>query len=247
MLKNKTAIVTGGSRGIGRAIVLMLAKEGADVAFNYLNSEQAALELVREVEALGVRCKPARVDIRDHDAIKEWIDGIKTEFGRIDILINNAGVIADKPMMLMTREDWDTVINTNLCGMYHVTRACIVGFLKQKEGRIINISSVSGLTGIPGQVNYSATKGGMNAFTKALAKETAAYGIRVNAVAPGFIETDILSGINEEQRKKIMETIPLGRLGRVEDVAGCVKFLLSEGASYITGQVLTVDGGLVMR
>jgi 3-oxoacyl-[acyl-carrier protein] reductase len=165
----------------------------------------------------------------------------------LDILINNAGIIRDKALMMMTEEDWQTVIQTNLTGMFNASRACIVSFLKQKQGDIINISSVSGITGLARQTNYSASKGGMNAFTKALAKETAAYGVRVNAVAPGFIETDILSGLSEEQKNDIIRRIPLGRVGSPEDVAQGVKFLLSPEAAYMTGQILVVDGGLAIR
>jgi len=247
MLKDKVAVVTGGSRGIGRAIVLALAKEGCQVAFNYLSSAQKAEELKAEVENCGVKCLASQIDVRDLAAVKTWIDGVKGELGGLDILINNAGIIRDKALMMMTAEDWQEVIDTNLTGMFNVSRSCIVTFLKQKSGRIINISSVSGLIGLPRQVNYSAAKGGMNSFTKALAKETAAYGVLVNAVAPGFIETDILSDLSEEQRAEINQTVPLGRIGDVEDVAKSVLFLLSPLADYITGQIITVDGGLAIR
>lgn len=246
-LKNKVAIVTGGSRGIGRAIVLMLAKEGCHVAFSYNKSKDQASAVEKEVQQLGVKCAAKGVDVRDYAAVKKWIDEVKEEFGQIDILINNAGIIIDKALMMMSEQDWNDVIETNLNGMFHAARSCIVTFLKQKSGNIVNISSVSGLMGLPRQTNYSAAKGGMNAFTKALAKETAAYGVRVNAVAPGFIETDILAGFNEAQREQILKTIPLGRMGQVEDVANCVKFLLSEQAAYMTGQIIQVDGGLAIR
>ncbi|HQP12757.1 MAG TPA: SDR family oxidoreductase, partial [Candidatus Omnitrophota bacterium] len=178
---------------------------------------------------------------------KAWIAGVKERLGGIDILVNNAGIVQDKALMLMTPEDWLAVIDTNLTGMFNVTRACIVTFLKQKSGQIIQVSSVSGVVGLPRQANYSASKGGVNAFTKSLAKEVAAYGIRVNAVAPGYIETDILAGLSEEQRETFLQNIPLGRLGRPEDVAACVKFLVSEAAQYITGQVIQMDGGLAIR
>lgn len=245
--KNKVAIVTGGSRGIGRAIVEALASRGCDIAFNYSKSHEAALELEKEIKGKGVRCKASCVDIKNFEDVKEWIARVKEDFGRIDILINNAGIVIDKPLMMMSREDWDQVIDTNLSGMFNAAKACIVTFMKQKSGDIVNISSVSGVIGLPGQTNYSASKGGVNAFTKALAKEVGRYGIRVNAVAPGFIETDILSQFTDEQKKEIAGRVPLQRIGTPQDVANCVVFLLSQGARYMTGQVIQVDGGLAMR
>lgn len=246
-LKNKVAIVTGGSRGIGRAIVEALAACGCDIAFNYSKSHDVALELEKAVKAKGVRCKAECVDIKDFEDVKEWIAQVKEDFGHIDILINNAGIVIDKPLMMMSREDWDQVIDTNLSGMFNAAKACIVTFMKQKSGDIVNISSVSGVIGLPGQTNYSASKGGVNAFTKALAKEVGRYGIRVNAVAPGFIETDILSQFTDEQKKEIAGRVPLQRIGTPQDVANCVVFLLSQGAQYMTGQIVQVDGGLAMR
>lgn len=246
-LKGKVAIVTGGSRGIGRAIVLMLAKNGCHVAFNYQKNDGAALTVVNEAKKLGVKCVAAKVDIKDFVKVKTWVEEVKEKMGRLDILVNNAGRIIDKALMLMDDQDWQDVIDTNLNGVFNATRACIVTFLKQKSGNIVNISSVSGIFGLPRQVNYSAAKGGVNAFTKALAKEVAVYNVKVNAVAPGFVDTDILSNLTEEQKSRILEAIPQGRLGVPEDIANCVKFLLSEGAQYITGQIIQVDGGLAIR
>ena len=194
-----------------------------------------------------MRCKASCVDIKDFEAVKQWIAQVKEDFGRVDILVNNAGIVIDKPLMMMSREDWDQVIDTNLNGMFNAAKACIVTFMKQKSGDIVNISSVSGVIGLPGQTNYSASKGGINAFTKALAKEVARYGIRVNAVAPGFIETEILSHFTDEQKKEITGSIPLQRIGTPQDVANCVVFLLSPGARYMTGQIVQVDGGLAIR
>jgi 3-oxoacyl-[acyl-carrier protein] reductase len=247
VLKDKVAIVTGGSRGIGRAIVLKLANLGSHVAFNYHQSQKPALSLEKEVKKMGRLCITKCVDVRDFKGIKSWIDETKKSLGRVDILVNNAGIVIDKSLMLMTEEDWREVIDTNLNGMFNAAKACIVTFMKQKSGHIINISSVSGITGLAGQTNYSATKGGMNAFTKALAKEVAGYGIRVNAVAPGFIDTEILSKFTDEEKQDIVDKIPLQRIGSAEDVANCVGFLLSEHAKYITGQVIQVDGGMAMR
>jgi len=245
--KDKVAIVTGGSRGIGRAVVLILAENGCDVAFNYLSSKDAAKALVKEVESKGVRCLASQVDVRDFKAVKAWAAEVKEKLGRLDILINNAGIVRDKPFMMMLDEDWNDVIETNLQGMYHAARVCIVTFLKQRSGDIVNISSVSGLVGMPGQTNYSAAKGAINAFTRSLAKEVAAYGVRVNAVAPGFVETDMLSAIEAEQKDKIRESVPLGRFGRPEEVAACVRFLLGEESGYMIGQIIQIDGGLAIR
>ena len=247
MFKDKVAVVTGGSRGIGKAIVQMLVCEGCQVAFSYFQNGEAATALENDLKKEGFVVKASQVDVKDFAQVKAWIEDTRNHFGRLDILVNNAGIIIDKALMLMSEEDWDQVLTTNLDGYFHTSRSCIVTFLKQKSGDIVNVSSVSGIIGLPRQVNYSASKGGVNAFTKALAKEVAAYGVRVNAVAPGFIDTDILSGFNDEQRQKILDLIPAKRLGTPQDVANCVKFLLSPASQYITGQVITVDGGLTMR
>ncbi len=246
-LKGKVAIVTGGSRGIGRAIVLMLAREGCDVAFNYEKSQTAALALEEEVKKSKVKCVASCIDIKNFEKVKLWVEDVKKRFGRLDILVNNAGIVIDKALMLMSPEDWQKVIDTNLTGAFNITRLCITTFLKQKKGNIVNISSVSGKIGLPRQVNYSASKGGLDAFTKALSKEVAAYNVRVNGIAPGYTQTDILKDLSEQDLKKITDLIPLGSIGKPENVADCVKFLLSPLAQYITGEIIQIDGGLAIR
>ncbi len=244
--KNKTAIISGATRGIGRAIAIELARGGANVSFNFLKSNKEADELEKEIKALGVDVKSFQVDIKDYNAVKSWVDDTKGLFGGIDIIVNNAGVIRDKALALMGPDDWHEVISTNLDGTFNLTRAAIVSFIKQKSGIIINIASVSGIIGIPRQTNYSASKAGIIGFTKSLAKEVASYNIRVNAIAPGFIETDMLKDLKEGYKEQIIKEIPFKRLGRPEEVAEAVKFLVSESASYITGQTIVVDGGMSM-
>lgn len=243
---SKTAIISGASRGIGRAVALELAGEGVNISFNYLKSSNDALALEKEINKLGVKVKSFQVDIKDYRAVKSWVDDTKQLFGSIDIIINNAGVIKDKALALMEPDDWHDVINTNLDGTFNLTRAAIIGLIKQKGGAIVNITSVSGIVGIPRQTNYSASKAGIIGFTKSLAREVASYNIRVNAVAPGFIETDIIKELKEDYKDQIVKQIPLSRLGKPEEVAKIIKFLVSEDAGYITGQTFVIDGGLSM-
>ncbi|MFA5063670.1 MAG: 3-oxoacyl-[acyl-carrier-protein] reductase [Candidatus Omnitrophota bacterium] len=244
LFQDKVAIVTGGSRGIGKALVLMLAQEGANVAFTYAKSVEDAGKLSLEIAKLGRKPLALQMDVADFDKAKELIEKVKEHFGRLDILVNNAGIIRDKALMMMTKDDWREVIDTNLTGTFNVTRNAIVTFLKQKSGAIVNITSVSGVAGMSRQTNYAASKAGIIGFTKSLAKEVAPYNIRVNAVAPGFIETDMISGLKDEYKEELKKKIPLSRLGKVEDVSAAAKFLLSEAANFITGQTIIIDGGL---
>ncbi len=245
-VKNKTVIISGATRGIGRAIAVKLAGEGANISFNFIKSSKEAEDLEKELKKLNVNVKSFQVDIKDYNAVKTWVDDTRESFKGIDIVINNAGVTRDKALALMDPSDWSEVINTNLDGTFNLTRAAIITFIKQKSGAIINISSVSGITGLPRQTNYSTSKAGMIGFTKSLAKEVAPYNIRVNAVAPGFIETDMLKDFKEEHKNQIIKQIPLNRLGRPEEVAELVNFLVSENAGYITGQTFVIDGGLAI-
>lgn len=245
--KNKTAIVSGASRGIGRAVVLELASEGINVAFNFLKNKEAASELEKEAKKIGVTAKASCVDIKDFDAVSVWVKETKELFGGLDILVNNAGITNDKALMFMEKEDWKNVIDINLGGVFNLTRAAIIGFMKQGSGSIVNITSLSGIIGLPRQTNYSASKAGIVGFTKALAKEVAKYNIRVNAVAPGFIETDMLKDLKESHKNKILEVLPLGRFGKPQEVAKAVKFLVSDNAGYITGQTIIIDGGLSIQ
>lgn len=244
--KGKTVVVTGGSRGIGKACALEFAKAGADIAFTYNKSKGPAEELKKEIEALGVKALSLKLDVADFDKCRATVDTILDKFAKVDILINNAGIIRDKALMGMTKEDWSDVIDTNLGGLFNVTKNFIITFMKQREGNIINISSLSGIIGLPRQTNYSASKGGMISFTRSLAREVAPFNIRVNVIAPGFIHTDMIKGLKEDYVKDVMPQIPLGRFGEPTEVAKAALFLAGPRASYITGQVIRVDGGLGM-
>jgi 3-oxoacyl-[acyl-carrier protein] reductase len=245
LLDNQIAVVTGAGRGIGRAIALKLAGDGANivcVSRTAENSEKIALE----VKGLGRQAWAYAVDVADAKAVDASVEKILAQTPRVDILVNNAGVTRDGLLMRMSEEDWDTVLDTNLKGAFLFTRALSRVFLKQRSGRIINISSVIGLRGNAGQANYGASKAALLGFTKSVAREFASRGITVNAVAPGFIETDMTAVLSEAIRTDVLKAIPLGKLGKPEDVAQAVAFLASPAAQYITGQVLAVDGGMVM-
>ena len=242
----KTAVVTGGSRGLGRAVCLELAKGGANVVFCYAGNEAAAKETTAACEALGAKALAVQCDVAKADEVKALMDAAVKEFGRIDILVNNAGITRDGLLMMMKEEDFDAVIAANLKGTFLCMKAVSRIMMKQRYGRIVNLSSVVGLRGNAGQVNYAASKAGVVGMTKSLAKELASRGVTVNAVAPGFIATDMTAAMTDAAKEATLASIPLQRLGAPEDVAHAVAFLASDEAAYITGQVLCVDGGMAM-
>ena len=246
LLDGKTALVTGASRGIGRAIALRLAAEGARVAINYAGNVKAAEEVKAAIEAAGGTAILCRADVADSAAVEAMIADVVKEFGAIDILVNNAGITRDTLLMRMKDEDFAKVLDTNLKGVFYCTKAVAKLMMKKRAGRIINMASVVGLVGNAGQTNYAAAKAGVIGFSKSAAKELASRGITVNAVAPGFIGTDMTADLPESVKEKALSDIPLGRAGQPEDVANAVLFLASDQASYITGQVVHVDGGMVM-
>lgn len=246
MLKGKNIIITGASRGIGREIALKLAKEGANIVVGYRNSEEDAIKLKKEIESYGSRALIVKGDVTESNYAKELINKCKEVLGSIDVLINNAGITKDSLIMRMKDEDFSSVIDTNLKGTFYCSREASIFMIKQRYGKIINMSSVIGITGNAGQVNYSASKAGVIGLTKSLAKELGGRGITVNAIAPGFIETDMTSQLSNNMKDFIKTNLPLKRLGMVEDVANLVVFLASSKSDYITGQVINVDGGMVM-
>jgi 3-oxoacyl-[acyl-carrier protein] reductase len=244
-LENKVALITGAAQGIGREIALKFAAEGADIIVGDINLEKAA-ETQADIEACGRRALALELDVTDYTKVTQGINKILDKFGKVDILVNNAGITKDNLLLRMGDADWDAVLNVNLKGTFNCTRAISKVMIKQRSGKIINIASIIGIIGNPGQANYSASKAGIIALTKTTAKELASRNINVNAIAPGFIQTDMTAKLSEELKLKMQEAIPLGKFGNPSDVAGVCVFLASEEASYITGQTIVVDGGMVM-
>jgi 3-oxoacyl-[acyl-carrier protein] reductase len=245
--EGKSAIVTGGTRGIGKAIVAELARRGANVAFNYSKSAEEAEKLKTEIEALGAKAFASQCDVANTASSGEFVGQVKDAFGTVNFLVNNAGITRDQLILRMKEEDWDSVVDTNLKGAWNFSKAVLRPMMRNENGgSILNISSISGVVGMLGQSNYSASKAGMIGLTKALAKEVASRKITVNALALGLVETEMTSEMNAEYREKILAQIPLGRLGNTDEVAQIVCFMLSDAARYITGQVIQADGGLAM-
>jgi len=245
-LSGKVALVTGGSRGIGRAIAVALAGAGAAVGITYRASEAEAASVVEGIGASGGKAKAWKADAGDFSGAAALVETVAGEFSRLDILVNNAGITRDGLLMRMSEDDWDQVIASNLKSVFNYSKAAVKPMMGQRSGKIINISSIAGVIGNAGQANYAASKAGILGFTKSLARELGSRNIQVNAIAPGFIDTDMTAALNEEQRKKLEQNIPLKRTGKVAEIAGVACFLASPAADYITGQVICVDGGMVM-
>ena len=246
MLKNKIALITGAGRGIGRAIAIALAKEGAEVVINYNGSEERAKEVKQTIEENGGKASIYKCNVSDFVACEAMIKDIVKEYGHLDILVNNAGITKDGLLMKMSEEDFDKVLDTNLKGTFHTIRAALRQMIRQRSGRIINMASVVGVSGNAGQANYAASKAGVIGLTKTAAREVASRGITVNAVAPGFIETEMTDVLSEDVKENLLGSIPLKRMGQTKDIAETVAFLASDKAAYITGQTISVDGGMGM-
>jgi 3-oxoacyl-[acyl-carrier protein] reductase len=245
LLENQVAIVTGGTRGIGKATSLLLAEEGAKVVANFSKDVDAAENLKKESKSRGVSLGLFKADVTQFDQVKAMVEETFAQYGKIDILVNNVGLVRDNFLMLMSDEDWEALVRTNLTSLFHCCRIVIRKMILQRKGKIVNISSISGILGTPGQTNYAATKGGMISFTKSLARELGPFNIHVNAVAPGLIESEVVSKMPKEKLEAIIKSSSLGRVGKPEEVAQAVLFLASEHSNYITGQTIVVDGGIV--
>jgi 3-oxoacyl-[acyl-carrier protein] reductase len=246
-LNRLNVLITGGSRGIGRGLVSYFVRKGCNVAFTYLSSSKAAFDLVETLKKEDGLAKPYKCDVRDMMESKETVKQVIEEFGKLDVLVNNAGITRDSSLLMMSDSKWKEVIDTNLNSLYNITKPVATHFLRNKNGKIINISSVAGIVGINGQTNYCSTKAGIIGFTKSLAVELAPYNINVNGIAPGYINTDMLDQMDERKKAEAFNRIPLGYLGEVEDVANLAGFLCSDQSRYITGQVITIDGGLTTK
>jgi 3-oxoacyl-[acyl-carrier protein] reductase len=246
MLENTVALVTGGGRGIGKAIVIALAEAGAKVVFTYKSSAAAAEELVKELSAKGLTVRAVQSDAASTTSAAEVVGAVVKEFGRLDVLVNNAGITRDGLLMRMSEEDWDAVLDNNLKSVFNYTKAACRTMMSQRSGKIINITSVVGVSGNAGQANYAASKAGIIGFTKSIAKELGSRNIAVNAIAPGYVETDMTGKLNDDQKKALADLIPLKRTAQAHEIASVVKFLASADANYITGQTICVDGGLTM-
>jgi 3-oxoacyl-[acyl-carrier protein] reductase len=245
LLEDKVAIVTGGTKGIGKAICLLFAEQGAKVVANFSKDVNAAESLKKEAQSRGLSLGLFKADVTQFDQVKEMVEETFAQYGKIDILVNNVGLIRDNFLMLMSDEDWESLLRANLTSLFYCCRIVIRKMIPQRRGKIINISSISGIMGTPGQVNYAATKGGMISFTKSLARELGSFNIHVNAVAPGLIESEVVSKMPKEKVEAIIKSSSLGRIGKPEEVARAVLFLASEHSDYITGQTIVVDGGIV--
>jgi 3-oxoacyl-[acyl-carrier protein] reductase len=244
-LKDKVAIITGGTRGIGRAISLLFAEEGAKVIANFSKDVGAAENLMKEAESKGLKIRLFKADVTQFDQVKEMAEETFAQYGRIDILVNNVGLIRDNLLMLMSDEDWDSLIKTNLTSLFYCCKTVIRKMIPERQGKIVNISSVSGILGTAGQTNYAATKGGVISFTKSLARELGSFNIHVNAVAPGLIESEVISKMPKEKVEAIIKSSSLGRMGKPEEAAKVVLFLASDDSNYVTGQTIVVDGGII--
>lgn len=239
------ALVTGASRGIGRAVAIELARRGYDIAFCWHTDETQAQHTAAEINGLGRKVQHCQCDVADSEAVNSWVSAVERNIGPLDVVVNSAGITRDRPLVMMSNAEWESVLNTNLGGVFNVCRAAAFGLLKRKRGSIVNLSSVSGIYGNASQANYAASKAGIIGFSRTLAKEFGSYGIRVNVVAPGLIETDMTTVLGDAKLKRMVANVPLKRIGLPEEVARCVAFLASEDAAYVTGQILGVDGGLV--